>query len=61
MQDMVRMDADGHRRACRRFVLSARPAAGRLPRGTLDKAYCDRDGNLTADLRAIRRKSSSSN
>ena len=25
------------------------------PRGTLDKAYCDRDGDLTADLPADQR------
>jgi phosphonate transport system substrate-binding protein len=32
------------------FGLSNAAVAAECPRGTLDKQYCDRDGNLTADL-----------
>ena len=44
--------ADGHRRARGRSRrCPARPRAQEdCPRGTLDKAYCDRNGDLTADL-----------
>jgi phosphonate transport system substrate-binding protein len=34
------------------FGLSNAALAAECPRGTLDKQYCDRDGNLTADLPA---------
>ena len=30
--------------------------AAECPRGTLDKQYCDRDGNLTADYLLNRRR-----
>ena len=34
------------------WAVAAMPAAGAedCPRGTLDKQYCDRDGDLVADL-----------
>ena len=42
--------ADGHRRARRRLVLSGAAARRRTARAaTLDKAYCDRNGDLVAD------------
>ena len=50
-------DPRGHcRRSQSSRLSSAASAQEDCPRGTLDKAYCDRNGDLTADLPADPKK-----